>query len=227
MDNISNNRFIALDTETTGLEVSDGHRIIEVGAVEIINRQITTSEYQQYTQPERKVADSIRIHGISDEFLQDKPLFNQTATKLIEYISGATLLIHNAAFDIGFLNYEFSLMGIETRIEDICEVIDTIDISKSINPRAQHNLDALARRYHIDLSERALHGALLDSQILAQVYLTMTGGQRQLFDGNSQELVMDVIQNTPTTHTHIKQPVIIMASKKEEKQHQNYLKKIS
>ena len=181
MIEITNKRLIALDTETTGLETQEGHRIIEIGGVEIKQRVVTNSEYHQYIQPNRKVEDSVKIHGISDKFLIKKPLFSEIAQALIDYIKGSTLIIHNAAFDVGFLNHEFALMGLKTRVEDICSVIDTIDISKEINPRSRHSLDALARKYNIDLTKRSLHGALLDAQILAQVYLTMTGGQRMMF----------------------------------------------
>lgn len=187
MIDLTNKRLIALDTETTGLEPSEGHRIIEIGGVEITQRLITNNEFHHYIQPKRLVADSIKIHGISDDFLTDKPLFKEIYQAFIDYITDSTLLIHNAAFDVGFLNNEFELMGLKTRIEDICKVVDTIDISKEINPRAQHSLNALARKHNIDLSERELHGALLDAQILAQVYLAMTGGQRLMFDELSEQ----------------------------------------
>ena len=179
-------RLIVLDTETTGIEPSEGHRIIEIGCTEIIDREITeNNEYQQYIQPDRLVGDSERIHGIKDSFLKGKPKFEEIAEEFLEYIEGATLVIHNAPFDLGFLNHELKLMGDDQRIEDRCTIIDTFELSKQQRPGTMHNLDALCRRFEIDSSARTVHGALLDAQILAQVYLAMTGGQSTLFSENS------------------------------------------
>ena len=179
-------RLIVLDTETTGIEPSEGHRIIEIGCTEIIDREITeNNEYQQYIQPDRLVGDSERIHGIKDSFLKGKPKFDEIAEEFLEYIEGATLVIHNAPFDLGFLNHELKLMGDDQRIEDSCTIIDTFELSKQQRPGTMHNLDALCRRFEIDSSARTVHGALLDAQILAQVYLAMTGGQSTLFSENS------------------------------------------
>ncbi|HAO70353.1 MAG TPA: DNA polymerase III subunit epsilon [Gammaproteobacteria bacterium] len=179
-------RLIVLDTETTGIEPSEGHRIIEIGCTEIIDREITeNNEYQQYIQPDRLVGDSERIHGIKDSFLKGKPKFEEIAEEFLEYIEGATLIIHNAPFDLGFLNHELKLMGDDQRIEDSCTIIDTFELSKQQRPGTMHNLDALCRRFEIDSSARTVHGALLDAQILAQVYLAMTGGQSTLFSENS------------------------------------------
>ncbi|HAD99703.1 MAG TPA: DNA polymerase III subunit epsilon [Gammaproteobacteria bacterium] len=179
-------RLIVLDTETTGIEPSEGHRIIEIGCTEIIDREITeNNEYQQYIQPDRLVGDSERIHGIKDSFLKGKPKFEEIAEEFLEYIEGATLVIHNAPFDLGFLNHELKLMGDDQRIEDSCTIIDTFELSKQQRPGTMHNLDALCRRFEIDSSARTVHGALLDAQILAQVYLAMTGGQSTLFSENS------------------------------------------
>lgn len=175
-------RLIVLDTETTGIEPSEGHRIIEIGCTEIIDRQITeNNEYHQYIQPDRLVGDSERIHGIKDSFLKDKPRFEEIVEEFLEYIQGATLVIHNAPFDLGFLNHELKLMGVDERIEDHCKIIDSLELSKQQRPGTMHNLDALCRRFDIDASARTVHGALLDAQILAQVYLAMTGGQSTLF----------------------------------------------
>ena len=179
-------RLIVLDTETTGIEPSEGHRIIEIGCTEIIDREITeNNEYQQYIQPDRLVGDSERIHGIKDSFLKGKPKFEEIAEEFLEYIEGTTLVIHNAPFDLGFLNHELKLMGDDQRIEDSCTIIDTFELSKQQRPGTMHNLDALCRRFEIDSSARTVHGALLDAQILAQVYLAMTGGQSTLFSENS------------------------------------------
>ncbi len=174
-------RLIALDTETTGFETSEGHRIIEVGAVEIIDREIKDKEFQKYVQPNRNVGESVKVHGITDRFLINKPQFKDIADDLLEFIKGSTLLIHNAPFDLGFLNHELKLAGIKKSIESICPIVDTLELSKQQRPGTMHNLDALCRRFEIDTSVRTIHGALLDAKILAQVYLAMTGGQSNLF----------------------------------------------
>jgi len=176
-------RLIALDVETTGLRISEGHRIIEVGAVEILDREITNTEFQQYVQPNRKVGESVNIHGITDKFLINKPQFNQISDDLLSFIEGATLVIHNAPFDLGFLNNELKIFGIKETIENICTVIDTLAESrkKSEDQGQRHSLDALCRRFEIDDSSRTKHGALIDARILAKVYLAMTGGQSNLF----------------------------------------------
>ena len=176
------NRQIVLDTETTGLEPSQGHRIIEIGCVEIINRRLTQNHWHHYLQPDREIDDgAYAVHGISSEFLQDKPRFQELADSFLEYINGAELIIHNAPFDVGFLNHELSLLdGNYPRIEDICTVLDTLVMARQKHPGQKNNLDALCRRYDIDNSARTLHGALLDSEILADVYLIMTGGQTAL-----------------------------------------------
>jgi DNA polymerase III subunit epsilon len=175
-------RLIVLDTETTGIEPSEGHRIIEIGCTEIIDREITDdNEYHQYIQPERNVGDSVRIHGITDKFLTGKPKFEEVVAEFMTYVKGATLVIHNAPFDLGFLNHELKLFGSDERIEDHCTIIDSLELSKQQRPGTLHNLDSLCRRFEIDSSARTVHGALLDAQILAQVYLAMTGGQSTLF----------------------------------------------
>ncbi len=175
-------RLIVLDTETTGIEPSEGHRIIEIGCTEIVDRVISEdNDYHQYIQPNRNVGDSVRIHGITDKFLIGKPEFEEVALEFMEYIDGATLVIHNAPFDLGFLNHELKLMGSDETIEDKCTIIDSLELSKQQRPGTLHNLDALCRRFEIDASARTVHGALLDAQILAQVYLAMTGGQSVLF----------------------------------------------
>lgn len=174
-------RQISLDTETTG-KSDDGtpgdHRIIEIGCVEIIDRKITGRQLQLYMNPERAVdEEAFEVHGISNEFLQDKPLFKVIAPEFIEFIRGAELLIHNAKFDVGFLNKEFSLLGNNLKVTDICTVTDTYTLARKYNPNNQASLDNLCNLYDIDNSSRTLHGALLDAQILAEVYLAMTGGQ--------------------------------------------------
>jgi DNA polymerase-3 subunit epsilon len=175
-------RQIVLDTETTGLEPSDGHRIIEIGCVELVNRRITGNTYHQYIQPDREVdAGAMEVHGISNEFLEDKPRFSDIAEEFIEFIRGAELIIHNAPFDVGFINHEFALLGNGTgSVAEHCGIVDTLAMARRQHPGQRNNLDALCRRYEIDNSQRDLHGALLDAEILADVYLAMTGGQASL-----------------------------------------------
>jgi DNA polymerase-3 subunit epsilon len=175
-------RQIVLDTETTGLEPSDGHRIIEIGCVELVNRRITGNTYHQYIQPDRAIdTGAMEVHGISNEFLEDKPRFADIAGEFIEFIRGAELIIHNAPFDVGFINHEFTLLGNGTgSVADHCSIVDTLAMARRQHPGQRNNLDALCRRYEIDNSQRELHGALLDAEILADVYLAMTGGQASL-----------------------------------------------
>ena len=175
-------RQIVLDTETTGLEVSQGHRIIEVGCVELINRRVTGNHWHHYFNPGREVdAGAYEVHGISDEFLKDKPAFADLAAEFFEYVKGAELVIHNAAFDVGFLDHELAQPGLEFEpLDRSCRVLDTLMLARQKHPGQKNNLDALCKRYDIDNSQRSLHGALLDARILADVYLAMTGGQTSL-----------------------------------------------
>jgi DNA polymerase-3 subunit epsilon len=172
-------RQIVLDTETTGLEVSQGHRIIEIGCVELENRRLTGNRYHQYINPEREIDQgAIEVHGITNEFLADKPLFEHVAGDFLEFIRGAELIIHNAPFDLGFLDAELQRQDrLPGPLADICDVVDTLVMARSKHPGQRNSLDALCQRYHVDNSQRDLHGALLDAEILADVYLAMTGGQ--------------------------------------------------
>ncbi len=171
-------RQVILDTETTGLEPQQGHRIIEIGCVEMVGRKLTGNNFHQYLQPDRQIdAGAIEVHGISNEFLTDKPRFADIADDFARYIEGAELVIHNAPFDIGFLNNEFRLCEFEKQVTDICTVLDTLTMARKMHPGQKNNLDALCKRYEIDNTHRELHGALLDAEILADVYLAMTGGQ--------------------------------------------------
>ena len=216
-------RLIILDTETTGIKPSEGHRIIEVGAVQILDREITSTEFHRYVQPNRKVGESVNIHGITDKFLINKPQFNQICDDLLSFIDGATLIIHNAPFDLGFLNNELKLIGIKKKIEDLCPIIDTLELSKEQRPGTMHNLDALCRRFGIDTSARTRHGALLDAQILTKVYLAMTGGQSSLFqevaNTESQQSDPSLIKRVNKNRDKIK---VIYANKDELKAHENY-----
>ena len=175
-------RQIVLDTETTGLETSQDHRIIEIGCVEMINRKLTGRHYHQYINPQRKVDEgAMEVHGITDQFLEDKPVYEAIAGEFMAFIEGAELVIHNAPFDIGFLNHEAGkLPGRFKPIESGCKVIDTLALARQKHPGQKNNLDALCKRYGVDNSQRDLHGALLDAEILADVYLLMTGGQVNL-----------------------------------------------
>jgi len=174
-------RQIVLDTETTGLEPKEGHRIIEIGCVELENRRLTGNHFHVYINPDREVEEeALEVHGISNEFLADKPRFTDIVDEFINYIQGAQLIIHNAAFDVGFIDHELALAGKEARIDSLCSVLDTLLLARKKHPGQRNSLDALCKRYDIDNSHRELHGALLDSEILADVYLMMTGGQTSL-----------------------------------------------
>lgn len=175
-------RQIVLDTETTGLEPSAGHRIIEIGCVELLDRRLTGNNFHQYLQPDREIDQgAIKVHGITNEVLIDKPRFAEVAESLLAYLKGAELIIHNASFDMGFLNHEFGRLERDFgRIEDQCQVTDSLMLAKKKHPGQRNSLDALCKRYEVDNSKREYHGALLDARILAEVYLAMTGGQASL-----------------------------------------------
>jgi DNA polymerase-3 subunit epsilon len=178
-------RQIVLDTETTGLEVSEGHRIIEVGCVEIINRRITQNRFHYYLNPERDIDQgAVEVHGLTNQFLADKPRFAEIAPDLLKYLQEAELIIHNAPFDVGFLNAEFGRLDNKwPGLGTTCQITDTLQMARKLHPGQKNNLDALCKRYAVDNSQRELHGALLDAEILAEVYLSMTGGQATLVLG--------------------------------------------
>lgn len=207
-------RQIVLDTETTGLETSQGHRIIEIGCVELVNRRLTGRHYHQYIKPEREIdAGAQAVHGISNAMLEDKPVFARIADEFLQFIGDAELIIHNAAFDIGFLNHEMNMLrpGFGS-IADRCHVIDTLLMARAKHPGQKNNLDALCKRYGVDNSQRELHGALLDAEILADVYLLMTGGQTALSLGGNQSQSdagggQDEIRRLPTNRRPL--PVIL------------------
>jgi len=176
-------RQIVLDTETTGLEVSQGHRVIEIGAVEMVDRRLTGQHFHRYLNPERDVDDgAYEVHGLSREFLADKPRFADIADEFLAFVGEAELIIHNAPFDVAFLDQELARTPrTSIGLRSICRVIDSLALARHKHPGQKNSLDALCRRYHVDNSARQLHGALLDAEILADVYLAMTGGQTQLF----------------------------------------------
>jgi DNA polymerase III subunit epsilon len=175
-------RQIVLDTETTGLDPAKGHKIIELGCVELLDRKLTGRHLHLYINPQREVeAGALEVHGISNEFLADKPVFGAVADSFIEFVEGAELVIHNAPFDIGFLNHELATLGRNYKsMSEYCAVLDTLALARKKHPGQKNNLDALCKRYEVDNSQRELHGALKDAEILADVYLLMTGGQSSL-----------------------------------------------
>ena len=222
-------RQIVLDTETTGLEPAQGHRIIEIGCVEMIDRRLTGNNFHQYLQPDRDIdAAAIEVHGITNEFLADKPHFTDVAMDFIEYVQDAELVIHNAPFDLGFLNHELCRMGSATKMDDLCQVIDTLVMAKKMHPGQRNSLDALCKRYDIDNTHRELHGALLDAEILADVYLMMTGGQAALLldvgSGAGEDACSeDGIRRLQEARPPLK---IIRASAEELKDHERVLEKM-
>lgn len=224
-------RQIVLDTETTGLEPSAGHRIIEIGCVELVGRKLTGRHFHQYVNPEREVDQgAMEVHGITNEFLLDKPLFSHIVDDFIEFVNGAELVIHNAPFDVGFIDSEFKLLNRQLgSIKDRCSILDTLQLARHKHPGQKNNLDALCKRYQIDNSQRDLHGALLDSEILADVYLAMTGGQTRLsFDGASSEE-----EQSGGSTDHIKRVagrspgLVYQASEAEMVRHQDKLQQIA
>ncbi len=181
-EKLKKTRQIVLDTETTGLEPSQGHKIIEIGCVEMINRRLTGNNYHQYLQPDREIDQGAQaVHGISNDFLSDKPRFLDIVSDFIEYIDGAELIIHNAPFDVGFINHELNALGAQYgSVSTYCLVIDTLVMARKIRPGKKNNLDVLCKEYEVNNAHRELHGALLDAELLSEVYLRMTGGQSTL-----------------------------------------------
>lgn len=220
-------RQIVLDTETTGLEYKLGHRIIEIGCLELRNRRKTEHFFHQYINPQRDIDDgAFEVHGISNDSLSDKPVFLDIASELIEFIRDAELIIHNAPFDIGFINYELEQLGPEWgRVEDYCTVTDTLVMARERHPGQKNSLNALCQRYSVDNSQRELHGALLDAQILADVYLAMTGGQATLVLDNSDNKA-DVSAITGSLDTGRANLRVILPDAEELAAHQERLRQI-
>jgi DNA polymerase-3 subunit epsilon len=197
-------RQIILDTETTGLYVEQGHRIIEIGCVEMVNRKLTGNHYHTYINPEREIdAGAVAIHNITSEFLLDKPLFSHVADKLMDFIGTAELIIHNAPFDVGFINFELTALKTSWQpLTHYCRVVDTLVLARQLHVGQRNNLDALCKRYNIDNSHREHHGALLDAHLLARVFLAMTGGQATFF--GDQETTEDAAQQSSSSTTQSK-----------------------
>ena len=217
-------RQIVLDTETTGLEPELGHRIIEIAGVELVNRRFTGNNFHRYFNPERESeAGALEVHGLTAEFLSDKPKFGDVAAELLDYVNGAELVIHNSAFDVAFLNRELDLADLKPVTDYCSSVVDTLRLAKDLHPGKRNSLDALCERYQVDNSARTLHGASLDARLLAEVYLAMTRGQ--------ESLVMDV-ETTPAAAAaaeaaHGKlELVVIHATKEELAEHARMLEEI-
>lgn len=221
-------RQIFLDTETTGLEHKLGHRILEIGCVEMRNRRLTNRHYHKYINPQRSSdAKALEIHGLNEEFLQDKPLFSEIAAEFLDFVRGAELIIHNAPFDIGFLNAELARLDMAP-IETVCHAVhDTLRMAKDLYPGKKNNLNALCDRYGVDNSHRTLHGALLDAEILAEVYVAMTRGQESLIiDLSKDNAPQPVIAEQSTNNALRKSQCIVRADEDELAQHQLLLEAI-
>ncbi|WP_353573202.1 DNA polymerase III subunit epsilon [Candidatus Albibeggiatoa sp. nov. BB20] len=220
-------RQIVLDTETTGLEPKEGHRIIEIGCVEVVNRQATDNHFHQYLQPDRKIdEEAIRVHGITNEMLQDEPRFADIVQSFMAFIQGAELLIHNAPFDVGFINYELQLLNQNWQgIEHYCTITDTLRMARKRYPGQKNNLNALCKRLDIDNSKRELHGALLDSQILADVYLALTGGQASLLGAEDSNNSAEATQIRRISLEAGQLP-LLEATEEELALHQQYLERL-
>ena len=222
------NRQILLDTETTGLDRKSGHRIIEIGCVEIINRKYTGKEFHVYLNPERDSdPGALEVHGLTTEFLSDKPKFAEIYEEFIEFVKDAELLIHNAEFDIGFLNHEISLISKKLNSVDkhVSSITDTLQIAREKHPGQRNSLDALVNRYEVGGYDRELHGALLDSKILGDVYLAMTGGQSTLDFTNQNDVGDQVVQTISSKDTNLNL-IITDVSEEEHKSHLEYLQRM-
>ena len=220
-------RQIALDTETTGINTADGHRVIEIGCVEIENRRITGREYHCYLNPEREIDEgAARVHGLTLDKLRDKPLFNEIAEEFLDFIGNSELVIHNAKFDVGFLDSELSIINHDIKsIEKHALVLDTLALARQMHPGKKNSLDALCNRYMIDRSMRQVHGALIDADLLAKVYLAMTGGQ-DTFDLEEVSKNDPSTQKMESTTNHLTQ-ILREASKDELQAHEKFLDKMS
>ena len=218
-------RQIVLDTETTGLEPEKGHRVVELGAVEIVDRQVTGKRIQFYIDPEREIDDAASdVHGIDQAFLSGKPKFADVAEEFLDFVSDAEVIMHNAPFDLSFIDYELKLLDSGRSLAERCTVTDSLALARRKHPGQKNSLDALCRRYHVDNAKRELHGALLDAEILADVYLAMTGGQMTLF-GTSDEVDLDEAVEHEPVRLPAERPVVpvLLATPDELAAHEAYL----
>ncbi|MEX0619839.1 MAG: DNA polymerase III subunit epsilon [Pseudohongiellaceae bacterium] len=225
-------RQIVLDTETTGLEPEQGHRIIEIGCVELDNRRLTDNRFHCYLNPERDIdAGAVEIHGLTNEFLADKPVFSQVVDEFLNFVRGAELIIHNAPFDVGFINSEITRLAHGRNglgpVDSCCEVIDTLSLARQKHPGQRNSLDALCKRYAVDNSQRVLHGALLDAEILADVYLVMTGGQTRLMLGGDESVELEINTEPRRLDANRKPLRIVRATAEELKAHAEQLAHIA
>ena len=225
-------RQVVLDTETTGLDWRRGHRVIEIGCIEVVNRRVTGEQFQAHVNPHREVdPEAYAVHGLSDEFLRDQPDFSEIAQAWLAFIQGAELVIHNAEFDVGFLNAEIKLLADPSKLlQDMCQIHDTLDLARRLHPGQRNSLDALSRRYGVDGRDRTHHGALLDAQILADVYLAMTGGQTMLhFEGSTlarPETTPTGLNSGEQTHSMARSPLVVPANENELIAHRDWLRRL-
>ncbi len=223
-------RYIVLDTETTGLEPSQGHRIIEIGCVEIVNRRITDNHYHQYIQPDREIDEgAFEVHGISNDFLADKPRFADIAEDFMAFIKGAELVIHNAPFDVGFIDHELAKLDANWgKTADHCTITDSLVMARQKHPGQKNNLDALCKRYEVNNSKRELHGALLDAELLAEVFLRMTGGQVTLSLGGQSDNAGQSASASPIRRLDSNRPAlpVVQATSEELADHEDSLQRL-
>tara|TARA_A100001011_G_scaffold381588_1_gene450316 strand:+ start:1060 stop:1761 length:702 start_codon:yes stop_codon:yes gene_type:complete len=217
-------RQIILDTETTGLDVTRNHKIIEIGCIELFDRKFTGNKFHQYLNPMREIDQgAISVHGITNEFLKDKPLFCDIKDDLLDFINDSELIIHNAPFDIGFLEYEFKKANHKIEIADICKIFDTLVFARKLHPGQKNSLDALCKRYGVDNSSRDFHGALLDAKILGDVYLLLTGGQTSFDLAKKDEDIKKVL-----LRKNNKGDIpVIKANEEELREHKEFCEKIN
>ena len=221
-------RFIALDTETTGLEVQEGHRVIEIGCVVVENFQLTEETFHTYLNPERDIdPEAEKVHGLSESFLRDQPFFANVAVSFLDFVRGTELVIHNASFDIGFLNNELQLIGFKESIDDVCKVVDSLEVARKKHSLQYNNLDALCKRYNVDSTARAdAHGALIDAQLLARVYIKMTAGEVGLF-AEEDALKSSVPLSVADSAYERRNLVVVRATQSEIESHEAYLRSIA
>jgi DNA polymerase III subunit epsilon len=217
-------RQVIFDTETTGLDPAQGHRIIEVGAIELVNRRKTGRTFHKYFKPDREVeAGALAVHNITNEFLSTQPRFGELADELMAFLDGAELIIHNAVFDVGFLDHELKLLKKKKAVRDICSVFDTLTLARKLHPGQRNSLDALCKRYEVDNSNREYHGALLDAQLLLDVYLAMTGGQSKLLLDEAQTAGTDANTNAVRWVRPAGELLVRSATDEETAAHEKYL----
>ena len=224
-------RQVVLDTETTGLDPSQDHRVIEIGCVEIDNRRLTGKHFHRYLNPDREIdAGALEVHGLTSHFLSDKPRFHQVESEFLEFIDGAELVIHNAPFDIGFLDHELRATKTDAfKIASFCGVLDSLLLAREKHPGQRNSLDALCKRYGVDNTQRQLHGALLDAEILADVYLVMTSGQSSLLlvEDELEGSTRRALAKAKKSHTQREKIAVIRASSDELEVHRQRLEDIA